>query len=198
MIFLLQFEHNPELIKELIVVYKEGRKPIQLKTFYEVKGLIRWKSNSSSFVWRKDHGLITGNVAKLQIMFDQYEIFNDFRIMTKESYDYDKCFTEFEKPCPYYYGALSSLIMPTSLALLTFLFISCCFCCSCCLIQGMYTGLAKLEALNPNHLFFVDFKQSFGIPWKMFVVLALFQPMVPFIKFSSKLCTITIIQRDTT
>ena len=181
----MQFESYNQ---ELIVVYNEGRnKPIQLKTFYEVKGLIRWKSNSSSFAWRKDHGIITGNFAQLQIMFDQHQIFNDFRIMTKWFYDYKKCETEFEKPCPYFIAALSSLFMPTSLALLTFLFISCCFCCSCCLIQGMYTGLAKLEALNPNDLFFVDFKQTFGIPWKMFVVLALFQPMVPFIKFSSKL-----------
>ena len=45
---------------------------------------------------------------------------------------------------------------------------------------------------NPNH-FFVDFKQTFGITWFIFVVLALFQPMVPFIKFASKLRTITIV-----
>ena len=84
--FLLQLEDKPELIKELIVVYKEGRKPIQLKEFHEVKGLIRWKSNSSSFVWRKDHGIIIGNVAQLQSMFDQYEIFHDYKIMRKNVY----------------------------------------------------------------------------------------------------------------
>ena len=126
LIFFLQLEDKPdELIKELIVVCKEGQKPIQLKTFYEVKGLISWKSNSSSFFWRKDHGIIIGNVAQLQSMFDQYEIFNDFKIIINDYHDYKKCTTNFEDPCPYYHGALSSLIMPTSLALLTFLFISC-------------------------------------------------------------------------
>ena len=132
----MQFESNNQ---ELIVVYKKSEKPIQLKKFYEVNGLIRWKSNSSSFFWRKDHGIIIGNVAQLQSMFDQYEVFNEFRIMRKNSYDYETCTTKFEEPCPYYHGALFSLIMPTSLALLTFLFISCCpccTCCSCCLIQG--------------------------------------------------------------
>ena len=98
MFFLLQLEDKPE---EHIVVYKEGRKPIQLKTFYEVKGLISWKSNSSSFDWRKDHGIITGNVAQLQSMFDQYEIFNDYRIMTKDYYDYDTCTTKFKEKVNY-------------------------------------------------------------------------------------------------
>ena len=46
-------------------------------------------------------------------------------------------------------------------------------------------------------LFFVDFKQTFGISWKFFDVLALFQPMVPFIKFSSKLCTIKYNHKNT-
>ena len=54
--------------------------------------------------------------------------------------------------------------------------------------------LIPIPITNPNHLvFFVDFKQTFGITWFIFVVLALFQPMVPFVKFASKLCTITIV-----
>ena len=143
-IFLLQFESKNQ---ELIVVYNEGRnKPIELKIFYKVQGLIRWKSNSSSFAWRKDHGIITGNLAQLLNIFKNKH-FKNFKMIPKVLYDYETCTTEFEKPCPYYHGALSSLIMPTSLALLTFLFLSCCSsctccsCCSCCLIQGniMYT-----------------------------------------------------------
>ena len=119
----MQFESNNQ---ELIVVYNEGRnKPIKLKTFYEVKGLIRWKSNSSSFAWRKDHGIITGNLAQLLNIFKNKH-FKNFKIIPKGLYDYETCNTEFEKPCPYYHGALCSLIMPTSLALLAFLFLSCC------------------------------------------------------------------------
>ena len=55
-------------------------------------------------------------------------------------------------------------------------------------------GVSMLLYLFLIICFFVDFKQTFGISWKIFVVLALFQPFVPFIKFSSKLCTITIIK----
>ena len=56
-----------------------------------------------------------------------------------------------------------------------------------------FNGGFDASVLIPNHLvFFVDFKQTSGMSWKIFVLLALFQPMVPFIKFSSKLCTITI------
>ena len=141
----MQLEDKPEHIKELIVVDKEGRKPINLKSFYKVEGLVAWKlGNCSSFEWRKDHGIITGNLAQLLKIFQNYTHFKNWKIVPKVRYDYDTCKKEFEDPCPYYHGALSSLIMPTSLALLTFLFISCCSsctccsCCSCCLIQGMY------------------------------------------------------------
>ena len=58
---------------------------------------------------------------------------------------------------------------------------------------GFNAPVHNFKVLIPNHLFFVDFRQSCGITWKIFVVLALFQPMVPFIKFASKLCTIKII-----
>ena len=121
-ILLLQLNEEWILLKQ-----KGNQRPVNLKTFYKVEGLITWKlGNSSSFEWRKDHGIIIGNLAQLLSIFENYTHFKNWKIVPKVRYDYDTCKKEFEDPCPYYRGALSSLIMPTSLALLTFLFLSCC------------------------------------------------------------------------
>ena len=143
----------------MIVVDKTNQnRTVNLKDFYEIKGLTR--SNFLFFDWKKDHGIINGTkdqVKRINDIFNKTEnfAFANFTILRKWDYDFEKCTTPFEKPCPYYQAALTSLMMPTSLALLTFFFISCCACCcsylsccSCCLIKGMYTGLSKLVSLN--------------------------------------------------
>ena len=58
---------------------------------------------------------------ELKSIFDTIELFNDFEIMPKVLYDYERCNTKFKKPCPYYYGALSSLMLPILLAIITVL-----------------------------------------------------------------------------
>ena len=131
----------------MIVVDKTNQnRTVDLKDFYEIKGLINQKSNSLIFDWRKDHGIIHGTVDHIKginEIFNKSQAFVNYTILRKWNYDYDKCTTPFEKPCPYYQAALTSLMMPTTLALLTLFCISCCAfcscysCCSCCLIQGM-------------------------------------------------------------
>ena len=156
-ILLLQLNHDMIVLKQ-----KGNQRPINLKTFYKVEGLITWKlGNSASFEWRKDHGIITGNVVELQSFFKNHTHFKDFKIIPKVQYDYDNCRAKFKTPCPYYIAALTSIIMPSSLALLTFLYIfpcscscsTCHSCCSCCLIQGniMYTVRTRVSIYFRGH-----------------------------------------------
>ena len=145
-------------IQEMIVVNIANQKrTVNLKDFYEIKGLLNQKSNSLIFDWRKDHGIINGNVDQIKEIneiFNENQAFVDYSILLKRNYDYEKCTKPFENPCPYYQAALTSLMMPSLLALLTFFCISCCAycsccsCCSCCLIQGMYI----YRAVKSHHL----------------------------------------------
>ena len=147
----------------IVVNTTNQNRTVNLKDFYEIKGLIsqkcliNQKSNSFIFDWRKDHGIINGNVNQIKEIneiFNKNQAFNDYSILLKRIYDYEKCTTPFENPCPYYQAALTSLMMPSLLALLTFFCISCCACCSCCsccsccLIQGVYI----YRAVKSHHL----------------------------------------------
>ena len=135
--------------QEMIVVNKKNQnRTINLKDFYEVKGLLRSKSRfgpepvgvGALFDWKKDHGIITGakdkidQIKNINKIFKENKDFTNFTILTKWDYDYKKCTTKFVNPCPYYHAALSSLIMPTTLALICFLIMISCTKGS---IQGM-------------------------------------------------------------
>ena len=133
----------------IVVNNTNQNRTINLKDFYEVKGLLRSKSGclrsksigvGALFDWKKDHGIITGpkdkidQIKNINKIFKENKDFTNFTILTKWDYDYKKCTTKFENPCPYYHAALSSLIMPTTLALICFLIMISCTKCS---IQGM-------------------------------------------------------------
>ena len=87
---------------------------------------------------------------ELKSIFDTIELFNDFEIMPKVLYDYERCNTKFKKPCPYYYGALSSLMLPILFAVITVLITACALSatsflygiCSKWSIQGMFLELS--------------------------------------------------------
>ena len=128
-------------MQDMIVVDTTNQnRPVGLKDFYEIKGLLRSKSNSMSYEWKKDHGVINGKenqIWKINDLFNKTENFNNFTIKRKWDYDHEKCTTLFQDPCPYYFTAFSSLMIPTTLALLSFLVMTCCSCCTCCCMQGM-------------------------------------------------------------
>ena len=122
----------------MIVVNKKNQnRTINLKDFYEVKGLLGSKSVELGvallFDWKKDHGIIIGPkndltypIKNINDIFKKNKDFTNFTILTKGDYDYKKCTTKFEDPCPYYHAALSSLMLPTSLALICFLIMISC------------------------------------------------------------------------
>ena len=129
-------------IQEMIVVDTTNQnRPVGLKDFYEIKGLT--KSNGLVFEWKKDHGVIKngteGQIVRINKIFNEPENldFANFKIMRKWDYDHERCTTRFQDPCPYYLTALSSLMIPTTLALLSFFVMTCCSCCTCCCMQGM-------------------------------------------------------------
>ena len=139
--------------QEMIVVNKKNQnRTIDLQDFYEVKGLLRSTNYprfgqeavgiGAIFEWKKDHGVINGTdyqMNRINEIFNEPEnlAFANFKIMKKLDYDHDKCTTPFQNPCPYYHTAFSSLMIPTALALLSFLVMTCCSCCTCCCMQGM-------------------------------------------------------------
>ena len=119
----------------MIVVNKANRnRTINLKDFYEVKGLLRSKSFGvgALFDWKKDHGIITGpkdHIDQIQMingLFKEQKHFANLTILTKWDYDHKKCTTKFQSPCPYFHAARSSLVMPTALALICFLIMTSC------------------------------------------------------------------------
>ena len=133
-------------MQDMIVVDTTNQnRPVGLKDFYEIKGLLRSNKGLTGLVfgWKKDHGVINngteGQINKINDIFDKPEnlAFANFKIMKKRDYDHDKCTTDFQNPCPYFHTAWSSLMTPTALALLSFLVMICCSCCTCCCIQGM-------------------------------------------------------------
>ena len=129
----------------MIVVNKtDQNRTINLKDFYEVKGLLRSSYSvgvgGMLFDWKKDHGIIKGRknksyqIENINKIFKENKDFNTFTVLTKWDYDYKKCTTRFEDPCPYYHAACASLMMPSALAIICFLIMTCCTCCS---MQGM-------------------------------------------------------------
>ena len=126
----------------IVVDTTNQNRPVGLKDFYEIKGLLRSecgqirksdrKSNSMSYEWKKDHGVINGKeyqIRKINDLFNKTENFNNFTIKRKWDYDHEKCTTLFQDPCPYCYTALSSLMIPTALALICFIIMTCYTCC---------------------------------------------------------------------
>ena len=141
--------------QEMIVVNKKNQnRTINLKDFYEVKGLLSSTNYpkfstcngqeaigiGALFEWKKDRGVITGpknktfQIKNINKIFEKNKDFTNFTILRKWDYDYKKCSTKFENPCPYYHAAFASLMMPTALALISFLIMTSCTCCS---MQGM-------------------------------------------------------------
>ena len=125
----------------IIVDRTKQNRTVTLKDFYETKGLINTKSSVLSFDWKNGHGIVNGycgscvyQITKINDIFNKTENFGNFTILRKWDIDYEKCNTLFVNPCPYYRAALSSLMMPTALALISFLVMTCCTCCS---MQGM-------------------------------------------------------------
>ena len=125
----------------MIVVNKTNQnRTINLKDFYEVKGLLRSYSKLRSYTvgagvlfdWKEDHGIITGaknktfQIKNINRIFETNKEFTNFKILTKWDYDYKKCTTKFVNPCPYYNGAFASLMMPTALAVICFLIMTYC------------------------------------------------------------------------
>ena len=119
----------------MIVVNKTNQnRTINLRDFYEVKGLLGSKSVGvgALFDWKKDHGIITGakdkihQIQSINDLFKEKKHFANLTILTKWDYDYKKCTTKFQSPCPYCQAALASLMMPTSLALICFLIMTSC------------------------------------------------------------------------
>ena len=119
----------------MIVVNKTNQnRTINLKDFYEVKGLLGSHSVGvgALFDWKSDHGIITGaknqiyQIQKINALFKEKKHFANFTILTKWDYDYKKCTTKFVNPCPYYRGALASLMMPSALAVICFLIMTYC------------------------------------------------------------------------
>ena len=95
----------------MIVVNKTNQnRTIKLQDFYEVKGLLRSfpVGVGALFDWKKDHGIITGaknqihQIRQINNIFKYNKDFTNFTILTKWDYDYKKCTTKFENPCPYY------------------------------------------------------------------------------------------------
>jgi hypothetical protein len=116
----------------IVVDTTNQNRTIDLKDFFTINGLIN--TYGLSFEWKKDHGVINGKedqINKINDIFNKSEnlAFTNFKILRKWDYDYVKCTTPFQKPCPYYYTALASLMIPTALALLCFLIMTCCSCC---------------------------------------------------------------------
>ena len=129
----------------IVVDTTNQNRTIDLKDFFTINGLIN--TYGLSFEWKKDHGVINGKedqINKINDIFNKSEnlAFTNFKILRKWDYDYVKCkITPFQDPCPYYYTALSSLMIPTALALLSFFLMTCCSCCTCCCMQGMKSTL---------------------------------------------------------
>ena len=125
----------------IVVDTTNQNRTVGLIDFFEIKGLT--KVNGLVFEWKKDHGVIKngteGQIYRINQIFNEPEnlAFAKFKVMRKKDYDYVKCTTQFQNPCPYYYTAFSSLMIPTALALLSFLVMTCCSCCTCCCVQGM-------------------------------------------------------------
>ena len=122
----------------IVVDTTNQNRTVSLLDFYEIKGLTR--SNLLSFEWKKDHGVINGSrgqIWRINYLFNQTENFANFTILRKWDYDLEKCTTKYLNPCPYYYGALSSLLIPTALAIISFFVMTCCNCCTCCCMKGM-------------------------------------------------------------
>ena len=97
----------------IVVNTTNQNRTVSLKDFYEIKGLTR--SNVLSFEWKKDHGVINGKEYQIKIINDIFNkpenlAFANFKIMRKWDYDYVKCTTPFQNPCPYYYTALSRCV----------------------------------------------------------------------------------------
>ena len=124
----------------MIVVNKKNQtRTIDLIDFYEIKGLINTLGLGLAFDWRKDHGVIIGLDYTKTInddLFNQTQNFENLTILRKWDYDLEKCTTKYLNPCPYYYGALSSLLIPTALAIISFFVMTCCNCCTCCCMKG--------------------------------------------------------------
>ena len=71
------------------------------------------QSEGSKFVWDdEDQGTIEGNIIKLRKILERAPKFKSFRIETKRNYEMRDCSQDFKEPCPYYYTALASLVMP--------------------------------------------------------------------------------------
>ena len=123
----------------MIVVNKKNQnRTTDLKDFFKINGLIN--KYGLVFDWRKDHGIMIGPeeyIKGINDIFNKTENFANFTILRKSKYDHEKCTTPFENPCPYYHTALTSMMIPTALALLSFLVMTCCSCCTCCCMQGM-------------------------------------------------------------
>ena len=112
---------------------------LNLKDFYMVSGWlasVQYKeSDKSDFNWDDgDLGIIKGNIIKLSDILSESK-FKNFRIETKINYQWRNCIKDFQAPCPYFYTAIASLVLPIFLSLFTLLTI---FCWSKCLKKGMY------------------------------------------------------------
>ena len=128
-------------MQDMIVVDTTNQnRPVGLKDFYEIKGLINTLDLGLVFDWRKDQGIIKGPeeyIMNINGNFNQTKNFENFTILRKWDYDLEECNTKYLNPCPYFYGAFSSLLIPTALALISFLVMTCCTCCTCCCMKGM-------------------------------------------------------------
>ena len=127
----------------MIIVDKTNQnRTVNLKDFYDVKGMLgsRFAKVGFLFDWKKDHGVITGpknktyQIKYINKILEENKDLTNFTILTKWDYDFKKCTTKFQDPCPYFHAALSSLVMPTALAVISFLVMTSCTCCS---MQGM-------------------------------------------------------------
>ena len=77
--------------QELIIVTND-LKPINQTEFFKMIGIIGGNTNNldgSTFQWRKDHGIVDGNIFQLSniLMKNSYP----YSIMKKTRYDYLKC-----------------------------------------------------------------------------------------------------------
>ena len=158
------------------------------------------KSDDSEFNWNDDdQGTITGNIIELrEIINAENSPFQSFRIETEINYMWKNCNKKMVKPCPYYYTAFASLFAPIVLALAT---LSIIICWSKCYKRGILIVVIwfLIRYFFTNALY-LDIQNTFGVPGKNLLLLCIFQPFVPFMKFFgelhiSTLMTITIYLR---
>ena len=112
---------------------------VNLTDFFTVSGWLgneQYKeSGKLAFYWDDDEdlGIIKGNIIKLSNSLYASK-FKHVRIETKRNYQWRNCNEDFQRPCPYFYTAIASLVAPIFLAVFTLLTVGC---CSKCLKKGM-------------------------------------------------------------